>query len=351
MLTHLDDDGEQRILLTDFGLARDINDVDDVTATTTAIGTVAYCAPEQLSGEEVGGRADKYALAATTYQLLTGEPLFPSSDPVEVITCASGTLGCRDGTDDHLNSKPPTLAAIRPELAALDPVLTVALSKRTESRFARCSHFARALTEQIAAMGPRSAVAPPNYGPPPVGDTFGNLYTEPLTVDPRAVAAKPKQFPVGSVVAAAVAAVAIAGLAAWLLWPSSDGSDPAATGASSTTASPANSEAQQRLRGVLPPGYSSSACTPAGVPQAAVAKFGCTQNSDAGGPPTSTSTLFEDDAALDSAFGAVVITREWSTVSGTSVTRPVAPQCHPAAGKSHAGLRFPRQRSDPEVEG
>jgi serine/threonine protein kinase len=294
MLTHLDDDGEQRILLTDFGIARYVNDVDDVTATTTAIGTVAYCAPEQLSGDEVGGRADQYALAATAYQLLTGEPLFPSSDPAEVI-------------NDHLNSKPPTLAAKRPELAALDPVLTVALSKRPESRFARCSDFARALTEQIAAMGPRSAVAPPNYGPPPVGDTFANLYTEPLTVDPRAVAAKPKQFPVGPVVAAAVAAVAIAVLAAWMLWPpSSDGSDAAATVAPSSTTPTVNYQAQQRLRGMLPPGYSSSACTPADVPQAAVAKFGCSQNSDAGGPPTSTFTLFSDDAALDSAFGAVV---------------------------------------------
>ena len=81
MLTHLDDDGEQRILLTDFGIARDVNEADDVSATTTGIGTVAYCAPEQLSGDEVGPRADQYALAATAYQLLTGEPLFPRLGP------------------------------------------------------------------------------------------------------------------------------------------------------------------------------------------------------------------------------------------------------------------------------
>ena len=163
-------------------------------------------------------RADQYALAATAYQLLTGEPLFPSSDPAEVI-------------NDHLNSKPPTLAATRPELAALDPVLTVALSKRPESRFARCSDFARALSESIAALGPRSAVAPPNYGPPPAGDTFANLFTEPLTVDPRAVAGKPKRFPVGPVVAAGVAAVVVGALAVWALWPSSGGSDSSAADA------------------------------------------------------------------------------------------------------------------------
>ena len=76
MLTHLDDDGEQRILLTDFGIARDVNDISGLTATNMTVGTVAYCAPEQLLGEEIDGRADQYALAATAYHLLTGAQLF-----------------------------------------------------------------------------------------------------------------------------------------------------------------------------------------------------------------------------------------------------------------------------------
>ena len=37
-----------------------------------------------------------------------------------------------------------------------------------------------------------------------------------------------------------------------------------------------------------------------------MAKVGCTQNTDAGGPPASTFTSFEDVAALQTAFGAVV---------------------------------------------
>jgi len=41
------------------------------------VGTVAYAAPEQLMGESMDGRADEYALAATTYNLLTGSQLFP----------------------------------------------------------------------------------------------------------------------------------------------------------------------------------------------------------------------------------------------------------------------------------
>jgi serine/threonine-protein kinase len=61
MLTHVDDDydREHRILLTDFGIARNVDEVSGLTLTNMTIGTVAYSAPEQLMGEEVDGRADQ----------------------------------------------------------------------------------------------------------------------------------------------------------------------------------------------------------------------------------------------------------------------------------------------------
>jgi serine/threonine protein kinase len=55
MLTHLDNDGEQRILLTEFGIARNVNDISGLPATNMTVGTVAYCAPEQSLGEEIDG--------------------------------------------------------------------------------------------------------------------------------------------------------------------------------------------------------------------------------------------------------------------------------------------------------
>jgi serine/threonine-protein kinase len=147
MLTHLDDEGEQRILLTDFGIARNVNEISGLTATNVTVGTVAYCAPEQLLGEEIDGRADQYSLAATAYHLLTGSQLFPNSNPAVVIS-------------HHLNVPPPALADSRLDLAKLDPVLAIALAKRPEDRFKRCSDFARALNEQIDSAGAPIASAP-----------------------------------------------------------------------------------------------------------------------------------------------------------------------------------------------
>jgi serine/threonine protein kinase, bacterial len=46
MLTHLDDDDdEQRILLADFGIARDVDDISGLTATNMTVGTVAFPLP------------------------------------------------------------------------------------------------------------------------------------------------------------------------------------------------------------------------------------------------------------------------------------------------------------------
>jgi serine/threonine protein kinase len=162
MITHLDDDDEQRILLADFGIARNIDDISGLTATNMTLGTVAYCAPEQLMGEEIDGRADEYALAATAYHLLTGSQLFLHSNPAVVIS-------------HHLNSPPPALADTRPELAALDPVLARALAKNPDDRFPRCSDFARALAEPSYKHGSPSPIAATKPAPVPRKSTAGGV--------------------------------------------------------------------------------------------------------------------------------------------------------------------------------
>ena len=50
------DDNEQRILLADFGIARNVDDISGLTSTNMTVGTVANCAPDQLMGEDIDGR-------------------------------------------------------------------------------------------------------------------------------------------------------------------------------------------------------------------------------------------------------------------------------------------------------
>jgi serine/threonine-protein kinase len=130
--------GDQRILLADFGIARWANDISGLTETNMTVGTVSYAAPEQLMGQQLDGRADQYALAATAFHLLTGAPPFQSSNPAVVIS-------------QHLSASPPAVGAQRPELSAIDPVLAKALAKDPKDRFERCADFARAFAHRLDA--------------------------------------------------------------------------------------------------------------------------------------------------------------------------------------------------------
>jgi eukaryotic-like serine/threonine-protein kinase len=73
--------------VTDFGLAKQVNSISDLTLTGQVIGTPSYMPPEQAAGRgsTVGPLADVYALGATLYFLLAGHAPFHGSSPAEVI--------------------------------------------------------------------------------------------------------------------------------------------------------------------------------------------------------------------------------------------------------------------------
>ncbi len=122
----------RRIALTGFGVARPEGAHNTLTRAGMFIGSAGYTAPEQLMGEEVDGRIDQYALAASAFHLLTGSPPFAHFNPSVVVS-------------KHLNEAPPRPSDVRPDLTEFDAIFARALSQDPVDRFRRCRDFAKAL--------------------------------------------------------------------------------------------------------------------------------------------------------------------------------------------------------------
>jgi eukaryotic-like serine/threonine-protein kinase len=85
------DNGAYHPYVMDFGLAREVSGANGQTLTESAVGTPAYMAPEQISGEakKLDARTDVYGIGATFYELLTGRPPFIGESPVEILMQAA----------------------------------------------------------------------------------------------------------------------------------------------------------------------------------------------------------------------------------------------------------------------
>jgi photosystem II stability/assembly factor-like uncharacterized protein len=72
--------------ITDFGIARRLDDPTDRTRTGLVLGTPQYMAPEQAEGKKgVGPAADVWAVGAILYELLTGRPPFDGDSSLVVL--------------------------------------------------------------------------------------------------------------------------------------------------------------------------------------------------------------------------------------------------------------------------
>jgi streptogramin lyase len=135
--------------LSDFGLIKRSTVDTGLTETGQFMGSIEYCAPEQIRGDEVDGRADVYSLACVLYESIAGRP--PFQRDTEVATLYA-----------HLEQDPPRLASDGSgPVRELDPVVAKAMAKRPSDRYASAGEFARA-ARHVAGVtsGERQAAAP-----------------------------------------------------------------------------------------------------------------------------------------------------------------------------------------------
>ncbi|WP_288815676.1 serine/threonine-protein kinase, partial [uncultured Gordonia sp.] len=174
VVAHGPDGRITRVTVLDFGIAR-LMDGAKMTATNLFVGTLAYAAPEILTGEPAIPASDQYALACTTFQLLTGSQPYPGQTPMALIA-------------GHVNTPAPRISERRPDLVHADAVFARALAKNPADRFASCSEFAAALAQavEIASTAPSvvAAQAPGRPFSPP-------LPTQQAPVHPVAHRAQP----------------------------------------------------------------------------------------------------------------------------------------------------------------
>jgi serine/threonine protein kinase len=135
------------VYLSDFGLTKGALSSASLTGTGHVLGTLNYCAPEQIQGRRVDARTDEYALACAVFALLTGEPPFPRDEGMAVLYA-------------QLSMPPPRLTSRRTGLPpAVDDVVLQALAKAPEGRYASCGEFADALRMALGMQRYDSDVA------------------------------------------------------------------------------------------------------------------------------------------------------------------------------------------------
>ncbi|MFO1064978.1 MAG: serine/threonine-protein kinase [Pirellulales bacterium] len=116
------DEGVDRALLTDFGLARASDDAD-LTRSGFHPGTPHYMSPEQVRGEAIDARSDLFGLGCVMYAMCTGHPPFRSETSYAVL---------RRITDDA----PRPIRETNPNVPAwLQQIVMKLLAKSREDRY------------------------------------------------------------------------------------------------------------------------------------------------------------------------------------------------------------------------
>ena len=171
------------LYLSDFGLAKG-NASTGLTGTGQFLGTLEYCAPEQIGGKPARPQTDQYALGCVAYTMLTATVPFPRDEVTAVLWA-------------HMSEPPPAVTALRPDLpTAVNSVLARAMAKDPEERYPTCAEFAEAVRAALgvgAYTTPSSVYTSAATGPAPARN--GELDDPASAVTPLPVPSSPLSVP------------------------------------------------------------------------------------------------------------------------------------------------------------
>jgi len=132
-------DGIERLWITDFGVARAMDDVS-MTQTGMIAGTPLYMSPEQARGESVDHRSDLFSLGSILYAVCTGRPPFRSDT-------AYGILRRITDTD------PRPIQDVNPDIPEwLCRIISRLMAKHPSDRFETADEVAKLLADCVAHL-------------------------------------------------------------------------------------------------------------------------------------------------------------------------------------------------------
>ncbi|HEX2658830.1 MAG TPA: serine/threonine-protein kinase [Polyangia bacterium] len=133
-------DGERKVKLLDFGIAKLLRPEDEEAGLTVAgarLGTSYTMAPEQIRCDTIDGRTDVYALGVVLYHLLAGQYPFRGEFMTDIERM-------------HLEAPVPRVSQVVAVPPALDAVIMKAMEKQRDRRFQDPEAFIAALRAAIA---------------------------------------------------------------------------------------------------------------------------------------------------------------------------------------------------------
>ena len=127
-------------MLADFGIAKLIDESQQLTPPGQSVGTATYMAPERATSRAVDVRTDLYSIGVVLYEMLTGRVPFEGISPAEVLR-------------KHVREPVPPPRDLNPALPELfEPVLLRALAKHPAERYQSARELSSALEGAIGQL-------------------------------------------------------------------------------------------------------------------------------------------------------------------------------------------------------